>query len=156
MVHRGVSVGDLGRWWERGAGGDQLVVGQRLEFGAQLVVGGHQRFFEGGHRLAVGLDGGVARELDQAQRLDVAVAELGHGGGGAGQNLASGVLCVDGVALALQTPLDLARWTVHLEHAVAAAAQEAGQADAVRAGALDPERDDAAKVGRPGLQCWVG
>ena len=60
------------------------------------------------------------------------------------QDLSSGVLGVDGVVLARQSPLALAGRAVYLLDLVSLTSQEPGQSDAVGACALDTERLDRA------------
>ena len=132
---------------QRRAGLDELVIRERLQLGAQLVGGGHQGRLERDHGGGAGLDGGVPGDLEQPQRLDAAVGGLRGGQLGAGENLAGGVLGVEQVALAGQSPLALAWWPVDLANLVSLPAQEAGQADAVGAGALHAEGDQ--PPGRP-------
>lgn len=61
-----------------------------------------------------------------------------------GQDLAGGVFGVDGVALARQASLTLARGSVHLLDGQALSSQEPRESDAIGAGALDTEGDNCA------------
>lgn len=60
-----------------------------------------------------------------------------------GQQLPCGVLGVDGVVLACESTFHRPRWAGDLVDLVALIAQVAGQTDAVGAGALDTEPDQA-------------
>jgi hypothetical protein len=139
VPHRRVRVGQTGRRGELGAGQDQLVVGQRLELGAELVAGGDQGRLERDHGGGLGFHRGVAGNLQQPQRLDLPVGGLRDRHDRAAEDLTGGVLGVDGVALARHPPLPLARRPVDLVHGVAEAAEEPGQPHPVGAGALHPE-----------------
>ena len=106
---------------------------------------------EGDEGLAPRLDRGVLGDLDLADHLDLAVGRPGRGGGPAGQDGAGGVLGVEGIALAVHAPITPVG-SVDLDHPVTPATQVAGDARAIRGGALDAEGEDVSMARRPAFQ----
>lgn len=148
-------VGNVAARGEGGAGGYELEVGQRLQLGAQLVRRRHDRRLQGDDGRGVGFDGRVTSDLDQADRLDDPVGELRCRCRLPRQDLSGGVLGVNRVALAGVAALALAGRAVHLDHPQRVAAQIAGEAAPVGAGALDAERDDRSESSGPGDELVV-
>ena len=117
--------------------------------GALTIIG-----FERLHGLAPGLDRGVASHFEVADHLDRARAGLRQRSGLASQDAAGGALGVERIVLTFLVP-QLAIGAVDLEHGMTVLAQEAGQASAVGAGALDTKGADRPQGLGPGLQGLV-
>jgi hypothetical protein len=77
VTHRDSRVGQIPGGVECRTRGDESEVAERFKFVAQLVPGGHQHRFEGDHRGCAGFHGGISGDLDQPDRFDLAVRELG-------------------------------------------------------------------------------
>jgi hypothetical protein len=103
----------------------------------------------------VGLHSGVAGDLDEPDRFDLAVGELRGDHTDTGERGSCGVLSVDCVALAGHAPGAGPGWTRDLNRRVAVAAQEPGQTNAIGATALDREDMDLAERTRPGEELGV-
>lgn len=132
MAHRGIRVGRdddsrrappnrprRGRTFQCRTRGDQLVIGELLQFRAQGFAPGSEGRLECDHGRSTRLDGAVVGDLDQPDRLDRAVRGLGCRQTVAGEQLACGVLGVDGVVLARKATLHGPRWAGDLVDLVA-------------------------------------
>jgi hypothetical protein len=93
---------------------------------------------QGQHGLAARLDRAVAGHLELADHLDPAGARLRHGGGLPGEHGAGGAFGVEVVGLAVLAAQPAVRTADLVDH-MAAPAEEARQAGAVGARALDAE-----------------
>ena len=83
--------------------------------------------------------------------LDLAVGRPGCRGGPAREHRTGGVLGIEGIALAVHAPVAPVG-PVDLDHPVTLATQVAGDARAIRGGALDTEGQDVAVARRPAFQ----
>ena len=98
---------------------------------------------------------GLQCDPQDPDRLDDAVAGLGHHGGVPGQDGAGGGFGVDGVTLAAG-PAQLPVGPVHLDHLDTGVLQDPLQAQPVGAGALDTDHGHGSLAGHPPQPCRAG
>ena len=165
----GVDVEDAaaeGLHGELGGVGDRVAVGVGAERGGglsekldrgvtepfpQLIGCGEAEMAELVEQLDAHLTSRAVRHQQHPDRFHVAIRGLGHAVGPTAECRSSGLDRVDGVGLAVTTP-GLTIGAINLDHLHPGAAQEAGQARPVGAGALDTDPGQRPERTQPGVQ----
>ena len=130
---------------------DTLVGVERLEGCAQGVGSGDEQITDLVRDPGPSVSGRAERHPQRPDRLDDPIGGLGDRGGFAVEHRSGSGLGVNGVTLAPPPP-ELAVRPVDLDHLDPASGQGPGQAQAVAAGALDPDLDEGAMALQPPLE----
>jgi hypothetical protein len=144
----GEHVGGDSTWTEARGPGDELRDREAGEGGAQLIGGRDEEGAKLVYDLTACLDGGAPSSCENADHLGVAVRGLGENGTAAGEDRAGGELRVDGIGLTAAAKV-AALGPFDLEDVHALRSEEAGEAGAVGAGALNAGDENLAERGGP-------
>ena len=126
---------------EGGAAREQTVIGEGVEGFSQVGWRIHDDLLQRDHRRGACFPGRIPRDLELPDHLDDTVPGFGGRGRLARQHGPGGALGIDGVGLAdgaARVPVP----PIHFDDTMSRAADRAGQAGAIAAGALDAKRLD--------------
>ena len=126
---------------EGGAAREQTVIGEGVEGFSQVGWRIHADLLQRDHRRGACFPGRIPRDLERPDHLDDTVPGFGGRGRLARQHGPGGALGIDGVGLAdgaARVPVP----PIHFDDTMPRAADRAGQAGAIAAGALDAKRLD--------------